>query len=77
MPLCQACAFADASKHGYGTKATPSKSIKKDTDTPGSHTFADHIISHEPGMIPQVTGRLTHQRYAGAVVFSDHCTDYT
>ena len=77
MPLSPACAFADASKRGYRTKAKPSNSIKKDTDTPGSRTSTDHTISHEPGLIPQVTGRLTHKRYAGAVVYSDHYSDYT
>ena len=76
MPLYPACAFDDTSKRGYKNKAKPIKSIKKDKDTPGSHTSADYIVSHEPGLVPQVTRKLTHQRHTGAVVFSDHCTDF-
>ena len=76
MPLCPACVFADASKTKWRTKKVY-KSIRKKSDKPGSSTSGDHIISHEPGLIPQVTGRLTYAKYDGAVVFSDHYSDFT
>ena len=76
MPICAACAFADASKRNWRGKSEPGK-IRKDTDKRGSNTPCDHLISHEPGLIPQVTGRLTYQKYAGAIVFTDHFSDFT
>ena len=75
MPICAACAFADAAKRR--SYKSDHKSIRKQDDYPGSGTSCDHIISHEPGLIPQVTGRLTHARYAGSIIFSDHYSDYT
>ena len=35
------------------------------------------MISHEPGLIAQVTDRLTYLRYAGAAIFTDHSSDFT
>ena len=75
MPICAACAFADAAKRRC--YKSDQKSIRKKNEYPGSGTSCDHIISHEPGLIPQVTGRLTYARYAGAIIFSDHFSDYT
>ena len=34
-----------------------------------------HVTS--PVLIPQVTGRLTYLWYAGAVIFTDHASDFT
>eukprot|EP00957_Ditylum_brightwellii_P015548 1172627-Ditylum_brightwellii.AAC.1 len=33
------------------------------------------MISHQPGLIPQVTGILTYDRYWGAVTMIDYYTD--
>ena len=76
MPLCAACAFADASKRNWRDKGTP-KPIRKETDKVGSNTSCDHLISHEPGIIPQVTGRLTYERYVGAILFTDNFSNFT
>ena len=43
---------------------------------PGDGTSADHIVSRQPGLMPQSTGILTHERFWGAVIFVDHVTDY-
>ena len=75
MPICAACAFADAARRR--SYKSDHKSIKKRDEHPGSGTSCDHIISHEPGLIPQITGRLTYARYAGAIIFSDHFSDFT
>ena len=75
MPLCAACAFADAAKRA--SRKRDRKSIRKKDDDPGSGTSCDHLISHEPGLIPQVTGRLTYACNTGAIIFSDHFSDFT
>ena len=64
MPLCAACLFAEASRRAWRTKAPPRR-IRKDSDKPGDHASCDHLISHEPGLIPQVTGRLTYKDMQG------------
>ena len=76
MPLCAACAFAYTTRKKWRNKFT-SKKIRKLLDRPGNKTSFDHLISHELGIIPQVTGRLTYQRYSGAIIFSDHHLDFT
>ena len=30
------------------------------------------MISHQPGLIPQSTGKPTHERFWGSVLFTDH-----
>ena len=48
---------------------------EKTDDEPNAGTSCDHLISREPGLMAQVTGRLTHKRYYGAAVFTDHFSD--
>ena len=42
---------------------------------PGFGTPCDHLISYEPGLMPQVAGRLTHGKYCGVAVFTDHFSE--
>ena len=76
MHLCAACTFADAFKRNWRGRGTP-KSIRKKTDKMGSNTSCDHLISHEPGIILQVTGRLRYERYVGAILFTDNFSNST
>ena len=77
MPLCAACAFASAHRRNWRTKAPPTSGVRRETDAhPGDGTSADHIVSRQPGLLPQSTGTLTHRRFWGAVIFVDHSTDY-
>ena len=58
MPMCAACKLADASKRNWKSGSSK-KGIRTPTDDkPGAGTSCDHLISHEPGLMPQVTGRL-------------------
>ena len=36
----------------------------------------DHLVSAQPGLIPQITGNLTGQRINGATVIVDHHSDH-
>eukprot|EP00957_Ditylum_brightwellii_P053067 4023755-Ditylum_brightwellii.AAC.1 len=63
-PPCTAFIFSKAQKRTWKTKGGRKSSIsKKHHSTPGKGTSADHLISHQPGLILQVTGTLTHERY--------------
>eukprot|EP00957_Ditylum_brightwellii_P023560 1778306-Ditylum_brightwellii.AAC.1 len=35
------------------------------------------MISHQPRLIPQVTGALTHDRYWGALTMVDHASNFS
>jgi hypothetical protein len=36
----------------------------------------DHLISAQPGLIPQISGSLTCMQINGATVFVDHYSDH-
>jgi hypothetical protein len=44
--------------------------------SPGARASTDQLVSAQPGLIPQISGRLTHQRVDEATVFVDHCSDH-
>jgi hypothetical protein len=44
--------------------------------SPGARASTDQLVSAQPGLIPQISGRLTHQCVNGAKVFVDHCSDH-
>eukprot|EP00957_Ditylum_brightwellii_P102005 7774513-Ditylum_brightwellii.AAC.1 len=53
-PQCAACLFAKAQKRAWCNKGKRSGTIRKAHHTsPGKSTSADHIISHQSGLIPQ------------------------
>ena len=77
MPLCASCAFATAHRKGWRTKKLADSHIRKKNQTrPGDGTSCDHIVSHQPGLIPQVSGILTNKRYWGSVIYCDHNSDF-
>ena len=39
-------------------------------------TSMDHLVSAQPGLIPQMSGFLTNLRITGATVFVDHFSDH-
>eukprot|EP00957_Ditylum_brightwellii_P183241 13957688-Ditylum_brightwellii.AAC.1 len=53
-PPCAVCLFAKAQKRAWHNKGKRSGTIRKAHHTsPGKVSSADHIISHQPGLIPQ------------------------
>ena len=77
LPLCAACAFASAHRRSWRTKAKTNKHIRKtEHNAPGKGTSCDHIVSHQPGLIPQSSGILTHEKFWGSVLFVDHHSDF-
>ena len=72
-PPCAACIFAKAHKRAWRTSRSEGRAISRRGDlSPGQGTSCDHIISKQPGLLPQVTGNPTNKRYGGAAVFVDH-----
>eukprot|EP00957_Ditylum_brightwellii_P086109 6551462-Ditylum_brightwellii.AAC.1 len=53
-PPYAACIFAKAQKQAWRNKGGRKSSIRrKHHSTPGKGTSTDHMISHQPGLIPQ------------------------
>eukprot|EP00957_Ditylum_brightwellii_P109155 8326706-Ditylum_brightwellii.AAC.1 len=72
-----ACLFAKAQRRAWRTQGKKHKSVRKKHNTnPGDGMSADHAISHQPGLIPQVTGRLTHEKFWEAVTMIDHAISF-
>ena len=77
MPLCASCIFASAHRRNWRVRGQKQSSIRKPSQTyPGAGTSCDHVVSHQPGLVPQSTGRLTYKRFWGSVVFVDHFSDF-
>ena len=77
MPLCAACAFAQAHRRNWRGKGDLPRGIRKESETnPGDGTSCDHLISRQPGLMPQSTGILIHARFWGSVIYVDHFSDY-
>ena len=74
-PLCVSCEFSHAKKRSsYSSKKGP---IRKSTQNlPGSAVSTDQLVSAQPGLVPQVGGRLTRDRIWAANVAVDHYTDF-
>lgn len=75
-PICVSCIFGTAHCRPWRTKSKTSHPIRKKTDnTPGACTSLDQIVSAQPGLIPQMSGKLTILRVNSATVFVDHYSD--
>ena len=77
MPLCAACAIAEAHRRMWKTFGSPASSIRrKSDDKPGAGTSCDHIVSQQSGLMPQSSGILTKNRFWGSTLFVDHYSDF-
>eukprot|EP00957_Ditylum_brightwellii_P072692 5524494-Ditylum_brightwellii.AAC.1 len=77
-PPCVGCLFAKAYCQASRNKGKRKSLIRKLHHTkPDKGTSADCIISPQPGLIPQVTGKPTHEKYWEGVTIVDHASDYS
>ena len=75
-PLCVSCIYGAAHRRPWRT-SRESGVIKKSGCKPGETVSVDQLVSAQPGLLPQMTGKLTHKRVWGATVFYDHGSDYS
>ena len=69
--------FAPTRRRPWRHKGKLSGTIRKSTDNaPGKGTSTDQLVSAHPGLIPQLSGRLTRHRIWGACIFVDHFSDF-
>ncbi len=76
-PICISRLFGKAHKRPWHLKFKESHPIRKKSDNyPGARASMDHLVSAVPGLILQITGRLTGQQINGAAVIVDHHSDH-
>ena len=64
IPLYVAYSFETTYYRAWRTKAKKTRDIGIITDAPsGDRTFCDHMISHQPGLVSEQCGILTHKQF--------------
>ena len=77
-PQCFACQFGKSQKKPWRSRAKDNKRILEHVHRiPGSLAHADIMTSSVGGIIPQMTGFLTRQKYYHAHFFVDDVSDLT
>ena len=75
-PFCSACQYGKMTKRPWRVKGEDKKATKTAT-RPGQIVSVDQLESNTPGLIAQLKGKLTQQRYKYATVFVDQFSGYT
>ena len=75
-PFCSACQYGSMTKRPWRVKGE-NKGTTKTAKRPGQIVSVDQLESNTPGLIAQLKGKLTQQRYKYATVFVDQFSGYT
>ena len=77
--VCPSCAFGKMKKRVWRSKGSAnSKQIRKPAQNyPGAKVSTDQIVVAQPGLVPRLSGRHTHERICGATCFIDHHSGYS
>ena len=75
-PFCAACQYGKMTKRPWRVKGD-SKQTTRVATRPGQVVSVDQLESNSPGLIAQLKGKLTQQRYKYATVFVDQYSGYT
>ena len=74
IPACSACLYAKAMRRRWRSRTAKNyEDIERPTKA-GHCVSVDQMISPTPGLIAQMTGKLTTKRYTCATVFIDQAT---
>ena len=73
IPSCSACLYGKATKRAWRSKLGKKRAEKKSFN-PGEVISVDQMVSPVPGLIAQMVGFLTRQRYKYATVFVDQAS---
>ena len=77
--MCPSCAFGKMRKRAWRSKGTSNlKHIcKKAHNKPGTKISTNQIVVAQPGLVPRLSGRHSHDRICGATCFVDHFSKYS
>jgi len=71
VPACSACLFAKATRRQWRSKRRRDWTSTNNATAPGQVVSVDQLVSPTPGLIAQMTGKLTTKRYRYATVYVD------
>jgi Reverse transcriptase (RNA-dependent DNA polymerase)/GAG-pre-integrase domain len=77
IPICQSCLFGKATRKAWRTRPS-TKNDNSDLHSvtkPGECVSVDQLESSAPGLVAQMKGKLTKERYTVATVYVDHFSD--
>ena len=74
-PECAACAYAKLTKRQWRNKVQKNYTNYVATQ-PGEIVSVDQMISPVPGLVAQITGKLTNKRYKCATIYVDHASRF-
>ena len=70
IPMCSTCLFAKASRKKWRDR--PTTRVNRGPEIkPGDVVSVDQLVSPTPGLVAQMTGKLTKKRYKYVTVFVD------
>ena len=75
-PFCSACQYSKMTKRPWRVKGDDKKATKMAT-RPRQIVSVDQLESNTAGLITQLKGKLTQQRYKYTTVFVDQFSGYT
>jgi hypothetical protein len=77
VPVCSSCMYGKATKRQWRQKSAKNGNPPEKAENPGDVVSVDQMVSHTPGLIAQMTGWITKQRYRYATIFVEHRSDLT
>jgi hypothetical protein len=76
VPVCASCMYGKLTKRPWRYK-NDSSHIQEDVTSPGGLVSVDQMESSTLGLVAQLKGIPTRERYKIGTVFVDHASDYT
>jgi GAG-pre-integrase domain len=77
VPICQSCLFGKMSRTAWLQKGETIQSVAHGVVRSGQCVSVDQLESLHPGIIAQLKGIPTRDRYCVATIFVDHHSDFT
>jgi hypothetical protein len=76
--ICPSCTFGKCRRCPWRTRGQPAGSLQSDSETsPGDSISIDHVISAQPGLVPRMDGKYTHDCIIAGCVFFDHVSGFS
>ena len=75
-PFCAACQYGKMTKRPWRVKGD-NKHATRSVTQPGQVVSVDQLESNSPGLIAQLKGKLSQQRYKYATIFVNQVSGYT
>jgi hypothetical protein len=77
VPTCTACLYAKATRRRWRSKTAKNWDEAEKAQKPGDTVSVDQLVSPTPGLVAQLTGRLTTKRYKYATVYVDQFSGFS